>query len=169
MKLKTLSLGAVIVVAATMTGCTPAQTRAWLAWHDDDPEAAVAFLDTEQGQSLLAEPDPTSSDGPQFLQELTASDVQPGDCASYGPLFAAYGLPVATFTRIARRESGCDHRSFVRDSDDLGGGLLGLNLRAGASRWFAWCGLTVGNVTDAETNVRCAAAAYQRMGLAPWS
>lgn len=151
-----------------LVGCTPAQTVAWLRWHRDDPDAATAYLDTPEGQAALAEPDPTSSDGPQFLQDLTASDVVPGNCASYGPLLAAYGLPVATFERIAWRESGCNHLSFVRDGDDIGGGLLGLNLRAGASNWFAWCGLTVANVTDANTNVRCAAAAYQRMGLTPW-
>lgn len=95
-------------------------------------------------------------------------DVTPGDCSSYAPLFERYGLPVQTFERIAWRESGCNHRSFVIDSDDSGGGLLGLNLRAGAATWRSWCGLTLGNVTDAETNVRCAAAAYDRMGMRPW-
>jgi hypothetical protein len=149
------------------TGCTPAQTRAWLAWHHDDPEAAVAYLDTPEGQALLDD-QVSDSDGPQFLEYLQANG-SPGDCDSYVPLFQKYGLPVARFRAIAWRESGCDHTSFVRDRDDLGGGLLGINLRAGASNWFAWCGLTVNNVTNAETNVRCAAEAYQRMGMAPWS
>lgn len=94
--------------------------------------------------------------------------VTPGDCDSYVPLFEQYGLPVATFKRIAWRESGCNHRSFVIDSDDSGGGLLGINLKAGARTWHQWCGLTLSNVTDAEVNVRCAAAAYQRMGMRPW-
>jgi hypothetical protein len=92
----------------------------------------------------------------------------PGDCSSYQPLFEQYGLPVNTFTQIAWRESGCNHLSFIRDSDDLGGGLLGINLRAGASTWFSWCGLTTANITDAETNVRCASEAYSRMGMTPW-
>jgi hypothetical protein len=153
---------AVGVTLGVLTSCTPAQTRAWLAWHSDDPDAAVAFLDTDTGQALLAD---TGSDGPQFAEWLTPT---PGDCSSYAPLFELHGLPVARFTAIARRESGCNHLSFVRDSDDLGGGLLGINLRAGAARWFSWCGLTISNVTDADTNVRCAAAAYQRMGMAPW-
>lgn len=112
-------------------------------------------------------PDPASSDGPQFEQELHAQAVEPGNCESYWPLMQSYGLP-RVFVAIARRESGCNHRSFVIDSDDSGGGLLGLNLRAGAATWRSWCGLTLGNVTDAETNVRCAAEAYQRMGMAPW-
>ena len=165
MNLRTLlAATAIALLAEATTGCTAAQSVAWLRWHHDDPDAAVAFLDTEQGQAMIAE---TDSDGPQFAEWL-ATRPTPGDCASYVPLFQRYGLPSATFRAIAWRESGCNHESFVRDSDDLGGGLLGLNLRAGASRWFDWCGLTAANVTDAETNVRCAAAAYQRMGMAPW-
>jgi hypothetical protein len=168
MKLRTLlTVGAIGAASMAATGCTPAQTQAWLSWHGDDPEAAIAFLDTPEGQATLDDTE-TSTDGPQFAQHLAGSAVVPGDCSSYAGLFAAYGLPVATFTRIAWRESGCNHRSFVSDSDDLGGGLLGLNLRAGASRWRSWCGLTTANVTDAATNVRCAAAAYERMGMRPW-
>lgn len=132
-----------------LAACTPAQTRAWVAWHDTDPAAAEAF-------ARQLPPDPPAP--------------TPGDCASYAPLFARYGLPVATFTHIAWRESGCNHRSFVIDSDDSGGGLLGLNLKGAlGARWHDWCGLSLANVTDAETNVRCAAAAYRRMGLAPWT
>lgn len=93
----------------------------------------------------------------------------PAPCARYAPLFRAYGLPVATFERIAYRESRCNARSFVVDSDDAGGGLLGINLkgRLGAT-WRSWCGATLANVTNADVNVRCAAAAYHRMGLRPW-
>jgi hypothetical protein len=113
--------------------------------------------------------DPASSDGPQFEQELASWDVQPGNCESYWPLMHSYGLP-RVFVRIARRESGCNHRSFVIDRDDAGGGLLGINLKGSLARgWYRWCGLTLANVTDAETNVRCAAEAYQRMGMRPWS
>jgi hypothetical protein len=113
--------------------------------------------------------DPTSTDGPQFQQEQAAAGVVPGNCESYVPLFEAYGLPAATFKRIAWRESGCNHRSFVIDSDDAGGGLLGLNLKGSLARgWNSWCGLNLGNVRDAETNVRCAAVAYQKLGMRPW-
>lgn len=153
-----------IIALVALVGCTPTQRAFWLRWHDDDPESAEAFLDTDEGRALTAD----DTDGPQFAEYLSALPT-PGDCSSYVPLFERYGLPSAVFERIARRESGCDHTSFVRDSDDLGGGLLGLNLRAGAGRWFDWCGLTVANVTNAETNIRCAAAAYSRMGMAPWS
>lgn len=139
----------------TLLGCTPGQRAAWLRWHADDPDAAVAWLATDEAQALIVgAPDPVG--------------VTPGDCDSYVPLFERYGLPVSTFRAIAWRESGCNHLSYVHDSDDIGGGLLGLNLRAGADRWRQWCGLTTANVTDAETNVRCAAEAFERMGMTPW-
>src|SRR5262245_38472927 len=153
-----------VPLLVVLVGCTPAQITAWVRWHNDDPEAATEYANRREVQAAFAES--VGTDGPQFAQYLAS--YTPGVCDSYVPLFEEYGLPVATFKRIAWRESGCDHTSFVRDSDDLGGGLLGLNLRAGASRWFAWCGLTATNVTSAETNVACAAAAYQRMGMAPW-
>ena len=93
----------------------------------------------------------------------------PGNCASFTPLFEEYGLPAATFRAIAWRESGCNPGVTVFDSDDSGGGLLGLNLKgAMAGYWRNLCGLTLSNVTDAETNIRCAAAAYRTQGLAPW-
>jgi hypothetical protein len=94
----------------------------------------------------------------------------PGDCDSYVPLFEKYGLPVATFKRIAWRESGCNHLSYVVDSDDEGGGLLGINFKGRNMKagWMSWCGATVDMVTDPEVNVHCAAEAYQRLGLRPW-
>lgn len=104
-------------------------------------------------------------------EEEQATAVVPGNCASYAPLFAKYGLPVQTFMRIAWRESGCDHRSFVIDHDDAGGGLLGINLKGAqlARGWNQWCGATLSNITNAEVNVRCAGEAFQRMGLRPWA
>ena len=93
----------------------------------------------------------------------------PGDCGSYVPLFEQYGLPASTFSAIAWRESGCNHNSFVIDSDDAGGGLLGINLKGSlAATWNSWCGATLDNITDAKINVSCAAEAYQRLGLRPW-
>ena len=144
-----LAFGSIVFAG---TGCTQFEIDAWLDWHGKDPVAASEFAQRPEVVASL----------------MGGSDPTPGDCASYASLFEEYGLPVATFQRIAWRESGCNHRSFVSDSDDLGGGLLGINLRAGASRWYQWCGLTLSNVTDAETNIKCAAAAYERMGMAPW-
>jgi hypothetical protein len=160
MKRKLISLLAIV----GLTGCTPAQLRAWVEWHNNDPDAAVEFAQRPEVVAELA--NSQSSDGPQFAQWL--GDYEPGNCDSYVSLFDEYGLPVATFKRIAWRESGCNHRSFVSDSDDLGGGLLGINLYAGRKNWSDWCGLTTANVTDARKNVECASEAYQRMGMTPW-
>lgn len=156
-----------LAALVSVVGCTPGELRAWVAWHDQDPDAAVAFAEQPDVIADLATGE-HESDGPQFAQYLAATAPTPGDCASYAPLLARHGLPVATFTRIAWRESGCRHDLFTNNRTDLGGGLLGINLRAGAARWFSWCGLTTANVTDAEVNIRCAAAAYRRMGMAPW-
>jgi hypothetical protein len=114
--------------------------------------------------------DPASTDGPQFEQEQAAQQVTPGDCDSYVPLFEAYGLPVATFKRIAWRESGCNHTSWVFNRTDSGGGLLGINFKGSlAAGWYSWCGATLSNFRyDPELQVRCAREAYNRMGLAPW-
>lgn len=117
-------------------------------------------------------PDPAGTDGPQFAQSEAAAAVVPGDCDSYVPLFQAYGLPASTFRAIAWRESGCNHTRFTNDSDDLGGYLLGLNFRTATLRagWLSWCGATVNNIRyDANLQVRCAAEAYHRLGLRPWS
>jgi hypothetical protein len=129
--------------------------------------AALALVLTQCAPECA--PDPASSDGPQFAQELASWDVQPGNCESYWPLMQEYGLP-RVFVRIAWRESGCNHNSFVIDRDDAGGGLLGINLKGSslARGWHSWCGATLGNITDAETNVRCAAVAYQKLGMRPW-
>lgn len=100
----------------------------------------------------------------------TVVSAIPARCNRYTPLFRAHHLPVATFKRIAWRESGCNPRSFVVDSDDAGGGLLGINLKGRlAGTWRRWCGATLRNITNPDVNVACAAAAYRRLGLRPWS
>lgn len=153
-----------LVGVLVLTSCTPAQIRAWVRWHEQDPAAAEAFARQPEIVEQLAAA--ASSDGPQFAQWL---DGTPGDCDSYVPLFEAHGLPASTFKRIAWRESGCDHRSFVIDRDDAGGGLLGINLKGRlAATWHDWCGATLDNITDAAVNVRCAAEAYERLGMRPW-
>jgi hypothetical protein len=138
-----------VVALATLTACTPAELGAWKAWHAKDPAAAEAFA--------------------HQLAAAQQAGPTPGDCASYTPLFQRHGLPAATFRAIAWRESGCDHRSFVINRTDSGGGLLGINLKGSlAATWNRWCGATLANITNPDVNVACAAAAYRRMGMAPW-
>lgn len=92
------------------------------------------------------------------------------NCNRYVPLFVKYHLPVNTFKNLAWRESGCNHRSFIIDSDDAGGGLLGINLKGRlAGSWRRLCGVTLRTVTVAEVNIRCAAAIYRITGLRAWN
>jgi hypothetical protein len=147
----------IVIALIVVAGCTPAQSRSWWDWHRTDPQAAEAFMNTPSGRRLLADP-------------AAPASGSAGNCASFAPLFRAYGLPVAIFERLAWRESGCNPGSFVMSRTDSGGGLLGINLKGRlAATWRVWCGATLGNITNATVNVRCAAAAYRRMGLRPWS
>lgn len=160
----------VALALVALVGCTPAEVRGWVAWHDADPDAAVEFAQRPEVVADLASGE-HDSDGPQFAQWLEGQPT-PGDCSSYVPLLEAHGLPSAVFTRIMWRESGCDHTRFTDDADDLGGYGWGLNFRTANLRagWLSWCGATVGNIRyDADRQVRCVAAAYARLGLRPWS
>jgi hypothetical protein len=84
---------------------------------------------------------------------------------------ASDGVAQRLAYRIAPRESGCSPQ-FVHDRDDWSFSRFGLNgLTAGLrANWAAWCGADVRSDTqDLSTDVRCALAAYNRMGWAPWS
>jgi Transglycosylase-like domain len=59
--LRTIAGIAALGIAAT--GCTPSQIQAWVDWHDTDPAAADAFLETPVFQEL-------SDDGLQQAERL---------------------------------------------------------------------------------------------------
>jgi hypothetical protein len=159
---------AILAIAAlvALTACTPAQTRAWLNWHADDPTAAIAFLDTPEGQAML-----TTTDAPQFAQWLEGR----GGCDGIYDEMRRQGAthPVASRFAyvIAPRESGCTPQ-YVHDRDDWSHSRFGLNgLTAGLrANWAQWCGADVRTDTaNLTTDVRCALAAYHRMSWRPWS
>jgi len=154
------ALAAIAVAALSTTGCTWRQIGAWSQWHDRDPEAAEAFADRPEIQRQLHRSEQRND---------SSSDFRRGDCSSFASAFAANGLPVSTFEYIAHRESGCNPHVYVSDSDDEGGGLLGLNLKgSNAAGWYRLCGLTTGNVTNASKNIYCAGKMYRAEGLRPW-
>ena len=95
----------------------------------------------------------------------------PGDCASYADDMAAAGLPVATFTRIGWRETGCNPWTHIVDSDDNGGFFFGLNFRGSmAGYWRNLCGATLANIAgNVPLIMDCAAAEYRAHGLRAWS
>lgn len=153
---------AAFAVLVPLSGCSAAQLQAWADWHASDPQAAVAFAQQPEIVADLARGEHEAD---------TAGQPTPGDCESYWPLMQAHGLP-RVFVRIAYRESRCDHTRFTDDHDDLGGYLLGINFRNATLRagWARWCGGTVSNLRyDADHQIACAAEAYQRLGMRPWS
>ena len=109
---------------------------------------------------------------PQCAPEPTTADGTgtPGDCASYQDDMAAVGLPVSTFTYIARRESGCDPHVWVIDRDDNGGAMFGFNFIGSMSGyWKRMCGATPGTIRgNVPLIMECAAAEYQAHGLRAW-
>ena len=70
-----------------------------------------------------------------------------------------------------RRESNCNPGSTVVDWNDTGGGLFGFNFKGNlAGYWNNLCGLTFENMTSSvDLQMRCAKAAYDQLGLQPWS
>lgn len=72
--------------------------------------------------------------------------------------------------RIAYRESRCQPRH-VRDRDDLSYSRLGLNFKTRGLRrfWQQTCGVThYSQTADLTTDVACAIAAWDRLGVRPW-
>ena len=146
-----------------LTGCTAREVQLWVDWHAKDPTSADAYVDELRQSSR-------ENNSHSIPVRTNNSSGTPGNCDSFASLFMANGLPVDTFKRIAWRESGCNPRSFVMNSTDSGGGLLGINLKGRlAATWYSWCGATLGNITNASINVKCAGVAYRKMGLQPWS
>jgi len=143
------------------TGCTPSQVRAWAVWHGNDPDAAVEFAQRPEVIADLAS-------GEHESVAPVPGGAGAADC--YADEFAAAGLPVATFVRIARRESGCDPWVWVVDRDDDGGALLGFNFKGSmAGYWRDLCGATKATIRgNIPMIMRCAAAEYEAHGLAAW-
>ena len=47
----------VLCVVFALTGCTPAQMRAFVAWHEADPAGAEQWLSSDTGQATLDDVD----------------------------------------------------------------------------------------------------------------
>lgn len=161
------TLCAVALTAVATTGCTPQEVRDWLSWHSSDPEAAQTWLASDEGQAKLAEIAPE--------EPAEAPTASRGGCDGIYDEFIRQGASSAVAQRfayrIAPRESGCSPQ-YVHDHDDWSYSRFGLNgLTAGLRRnWLAWCGADVRSDTqNLATDVRCALAAYHRMGWSPWS
>lgn len=144
------------LLALTTTACTPSQIRAWADWNAKDPVAAQRFA-----RQLPAAP--------------SSGSTATGGCGGiYNEMRrqgASSGVASNFAYHIAPRESGCSAQ-FVHDGDDWSYSRFGLNgLTSGLrSNWANWCGADVRwDTRILSTDVRCALAAYHRMGWSPWS
>ena len=155
------SVLAAVAICGAVAACTPREVGLWQDWHAQDPAAAEAFANRLGGSSQ-----PSSGGGGGG-----GGGNQPGNCDSYRDDLAAVGLPVDTFVNIMRRESNCNPGSTVVDWNDTGGGLFGFNFKGNlAGYWSNLCGLTFENMTSSvDLQMRCAKAAYDQLGLQPWS
>lgn len=139
------------LAVVALSGCTRAEVAAWASWYQSDPGDALA---------ALTEPSPVTVRGgcDGIYDELVAQG-------------ASSGVAQRLAYVIAPRESGCAPR-YVHDGDDWSYSRFGLNgLTAGLrANWAAWCGADVRSDTaELSTDVRCALAAYDRLGWQPWS
>lgn len=92
-------------------------------------------------------------------------------CPKYHALFAQYGLPVATFSKIAWRESRCNPKSVseVRYTGRPDVGLLQIQASwATVTRKICHRQKVVLALTDPSCNVRVAAYLYANGGLRHW-
>jgi hypothetical protein len=98
--------------------------------------------------------------------------VRSGGCDWLDPYLVSAGLPVSTFEAISARESGCAHNGVhVMNRTDLSTSRFGLNFRGSMPRyWASVCGTSDWTAPgrSVATDVKCAAAAYHRVGLRPW-
>ena len=148
-----------------LTGCTTSEIGAWLDWHAQDSEAAVSFANQPEVQADLATGEheqPAAPSGRGGCDGIFDELIRQG---------ASSGVAQRLAYQIAPRESGCSPQ-FVHDRDDWSYSRFGLNgITAGLrANWANWCGADVRSDTqNLSTDVRCALAAYQRMGWSPWS
>jgi hypothetical protein len=120
-----LLLGAA-AFTVVLSGCTPQEIDAWLAWHNNDPEEAQAWLARPEVQHDLmndwdqdgvVEPDPAPAVRLDNAQQLTTPGAPDGmsDCDEMMYYANQVGLP-SGFRSIGWRESNCRNEDGVRTS-----------------------------------------------------
>lgn len=106
------------------------------------------------------------------LPASTAHAASRSNCAAIVSEFRRQGASpavAARFGRIAWRESGCQ-MVCVTDRDDHSCSRLGINMIGSMPYyWGRLCGAkSVIDTRALRTDVKCALAAYHRMGWRPW-
>jgi len=171
-----------IGVVGMAAGCTPEEMNAWLAWHDADPESAIAWierpevaedltLDANQDGELvqaerLAPPPPPVPTG---LNGLPFASGGLSDCAEMMFYANQVGLP-GRFEGIGWRESNCRNEDGVHTSCCWGYWQLH-RMHLPKPQCDAWSASDINSDDPLEKQRQAcvAKALYDAAGLSPWS
>ena len=166
-----------LAVVLLSSGCTPTQAATWRQWFRDDPETAMAFLDTPEFAELsqpaqasnqaerLDPPAPVADDPAPAPDPGGSSASSGGRCVGYEGMLAQYspGWDVVHMSRIMYRESRCNPGA--ANSAGATGLLQVLRSHCG------WLAPRVGpcNLTSASYNIRAGAELFRNGGYAHWA
>lgn len=155
--MKRLLLAALALWA--LTGCTQDEIRGWLAWHANDPAAALAHLEQPEVQAQLEQADRLDPPPPQFNGASSS-----GRCTGAEPLLAQHspGWSVERMSRIMYRESRCQPRA----ANSCCHGLLQIH-----EQWCGYLAARLGpcDLTNPSYNVQAAALVFGQQGYGAWS
>jgi hypothetical protein len=167
-------IAAAVVALVALTGCTNQEIAAWIAWHDEAPEAAQVWLQREEVQASLtqdwdhdgiieAEPPPPA---PEQRQASTSQASTGNRCTGIIDALSAQspGWDVNRMAAIAYRESRCQPSA----ANSCCTGLFQIHQiwipKAGS------CGVySRADLTDPSRNICVAALIYRSQGMAAWS
>jgi hypothetical protein len=184
-----VAVAVAVLGVGALTGCSPAQTRAWLRWWREEPRAAVewasndcdALCTDDWDHDGVVEPEPVIVE-PEAATSETASDYdepdQPADeddadganeqgtgaCAEwYGTAISAGWSPSdwPTVDRIMYAESRCNPGAYNGAS-----GVTGLMQIM--PFWAEDCGGSPGDLYDPWFNLSCALHVRAVQGWGAW-
>jgi len=180
---------ALALVAGALTGCSPAQTRAWLRWWREEPRAAVAWarhecaelctLDWDHDGVVEPEPEAAANVAETYVSEgddgseVIPADVtpdEPDNGSAGGTCGEWYGTAISagwsdadwpTVDRIMYAESRCQAGAYNGAS-----GVTGLMQIM--PFWAEDCGGSPSDLYDPWFNLHCALHVKAVQGWSAW-
>ena len=157
------------IALAALTACSPAQTRAWIAWWEEDPEAAAQWAENECGELCtndtnhngIVEPDAGSSGGDDGATSSDTSDDSadvPDPEVPHDEDFSGGGT---VWDSLAQCESGGNWG--INTGNGYFGGLQFL-----LSTWQAYGGSGYPHENSREEQIRVAENLRADAGYSPW-
>jgi hypothetical protein len=152
-----LRLAAAGAAVAALSACAPHEIAAWVEWHNQDPEPAMAFALMPEIQEAL-----TATSQAVRLSPPTSSGS--GRCGQYHDMAISAGFSEADWSTVDRlmwRESGCNPGAYNRSGAS---GLMQI-----MKMWADDCGGTPSDLFNAWFNLRCAVHIKNISGWNAWS